>query len=592
PSTVIERDSELSVTAVEISNAMALSSIPAANSDADFNLTVSVTSSEKDNGRHEGHEKHDEQKHDGKHEHHEGTTITGIINVLVAADADAPTLILDSASSGAEDSAISLDISAGLTDTDGSESLSITIEGVPTGATLSNGTDNGDGTWSLVTADLDGLTVTPALNSDDNFTLTVTATSTEADGGDSATTTGTIDVTVDEHHDDDDHDDDHHDDNHHDGETIIGSDKNDKLRGSDSDDVIYGNGGNDKIDGKDGNDIISGGDGNDNIDGDDGNDTIYGDDGNDNIDGKDGDDTIFGGDGNDHLDGDDGDDVLYGNDGNDKLHGKDGNDTIYGNDGNDSIDGDKGDDIIFGGAGNDTIKAGEGDDIIDGGTDEDTLELKGKIDDYEVTQNDDGSFTIIDTEGKDGTDTVSNIEHLSFKDGKLDLSDAIDQVVVDPIDLDLNDTVVEETSSDDIVSAFVEGEGIQVEVTQLTTAIEPPQAMDTADSTTTYYDLADVATTDTDTGGSEIMSAFMNGDGIRVEVEEEEFVPRFTDDDSSNQPTVDTDVNEEMQENDFYVSGNQAGDDDAPDTDGTIWVAPDDSGPDVDLDHDVDPSVF
>ena len=73
------------------------------------------------------------------------------------------------------DTAITLDIASALTDTDGSESLSIVISGVPTGANLSAGTDNGDGTWTLTQGQLSGLTLTPPSDSDTDFTLTVTA---------------------------------------------------------------------------------------------------------------------------------------------------------------------------------------------------------------------------------------------------------------------------------------------------------------------------------------------------------------------------------------------------------------------------------
>ncbi len=142
---------------------------PAANSDADFTLSVTATST------------------DGA----DTATTTGSINVSVAADADAPTLTMSDAT-GTEDQAISLDLSAAVTDA--SESLSITIAGVPDGATLSAGTDNGDGTWTLSANDLAGLTVTPPADSDADFTLSVTATST--DGADTATTTGSINVSV------------------------------------------------------------------------------------------------------------------------------------------------------------------------------------------------------------------------------------------------------------------------------------------------------------------------------------------------------------------------------------------------------------
>ncbi|MBF0193452.1 MAG: hypothetical protein HQL71_02800, partial [Magnetococcales bacterium] len=953
-----------------------LSITPAANSDEDFSLNVSVTSSENSHGNNRNHENHDNNgKHNGNNS--EGSTVTGVINVSVAADADAPTLTLESAS-GVEDSAISLDIASGLTDTDGSESLSITIEGVPTGATLSNGTNNGDGTWTLGAEDLADLSVTPANNSDEDFTLTVTASSTEANGGDTAFTTQTIDVavtsvndapeitgettglaveddvqvitgslsitdadsgessfvaetitsskgsltidssgewtytlnnssaqsmydgevatdvievtsadgttqpinisivgtidsptlTVTDHVTGDENSEialdissaltdvggsgvlsiivddvpegatlsagSQNSDNSwtlsvddlegltitpeqnsdedftisvsasyeengktatttatidvtvddtnsgdtingtngsnwisgtNDDDTINGNGGHDIIFGRDGDDVINGNDGHDIILGNDGDDLIKGGDGHDYISGGNGNDTMHGDDGNDRIIGRDGDDTIYGGDGNDHLDGNDGNDHLDGNDGNDTLHGHDGNDTINGNDGNDRIEGGRGDDVItggdgndrivagkgddtiLGGDGNDRINAGEGNDIIDGGSNHDTLELSGKIDDYNVAENVDGTFTIIDTRGNDGVDIISNIEALSFKDGNLNLSDAVNQVVIDPIVIDLNgdgiglstpteglsfnmspdgqqqavgwissgdgflvidrndngqvdditemfsefyqpgvntglgalstldengdsvlnaqdsgfanlqiwqdqnsdgqtdpgemqslsahsiteinlsveqvnewsdsgvvlsegsvtyengdesafgevgltvenaiDEIVEETSSEDILSTFGDGEGVQVEVTQLTVEIEPPQPVEVSDTTYLSTSTTDTTNLDDSASGSEVMSAFMSGDGIRIEVKEEEFVQRFADDDTSVETSATGDDDEVEQENDFYVSG----DDDSSDGDVTAWVAPDD-GSDTNLDHDVDPSVF
>jgi large repetitive protein len=44
------------------------------------------------------------------------------------------------------------------------------ISGVPSGAVLSAGTDNGDGSWTLTSAQLSGLTITPPANSDGDFT--------------------------------------------------------------------------------------------------------------------------------------------------------------------------------------------------------------------------------------------------------------------------------------------------------------------------------------------------------------------------------------------------------------------------------------
>ncbi|WP_175484491.1 Ig-like domain-containing protein, partial [Thalassospira sp. MIT1004] len=104
---------------------------------------------------------------------------------------DTPTLDVSDAS-GSEDSAIALDIDAGLTDS--SEVLTVTISGVPEGAALSAGTDNGDGSWTLSPDQLAGLTINPSDDFSGSFELGVTATS--ADGEDIATTTGSITVDV------------------------------------------------------------------------------------------------------------------------------------------------------------------------------------------------------------------------------------------------------------------------------------------------------------------------------------------------------------------------------------------------------------
>ena len=147
---------------------------PPDDSDADFTLTVSATSTEA-----------------------EGDSATTLANldVTVTGVADVPTVTVADVTGG-EDTAIALDIGVALNDVDGSESITdITVSGVPTGAQLSAGTDNLDGTWTLTPAQLTGLTVTPPADSDVDFTLTVSATSTEVDG-DTATTLATLDVTM------------------------------------------------------------------------------------------------------------------------------------------------------------------------------------------------------------------------------------------------------------------------------------------------------------------------------------------------------------------------------------------------------------
>ena len=148
---------------------------PPAGSSADFTLQVTATSTETDPDT--------------------GmvtTATTGPVAmaVTVTAVADAPS-IEGSPASGAEDTAIALDMSSALGDADGSETLSITVGGVPVGATLSAGTDNGDGSWTLTAGQLDGLTITPPAGSSADFTLQVTATSTETDRDTGVVTTAT-----------------------------------------------------------------------------------------------------------------------------------------------------------------------------------------------------------------------------------------------------------------------------------------------------------------------------------------------------------------------------------------------------------------
>ncbi|WP_413208398.1 beta strand repeat-containing protein, partial [Rhodospirillum sp. A1_3_36] len=104
------------------------------------------------------------------------------------------------AADGVEDTAIPLDISAGLNDIggDNSETLSVEISGIPEGAVLKAGGTEitvTDGKAVLTGDQLGNLTITPPADSADDFQLSVTATATEVDGS-TATTTGTLTVEV------------------------------------------------------------------------------------------------------------------------------------------------------------------------------------------------------------------------------------------------------------------------------------------------------------------------------------------------------------------------------------------------------------
>jgi len=134
-------------------------------------------------------------------------TVTTTANIFVDAVADVPNLTAGNAN-GDEDTAIPLNISTSVSDTDGSETIkSVVIQGVPADATLSAGTKLPSGDWLLDTSDLPGLTITPGLHFSGSFNLTIVSTSQEGvtpgDGNNEqdfsdneASATTTITVTV------------------------------------------------------------------------------------------------------------------------------------------------------------------------------------------------------------------------------------------------------------------------------------------------------------------------------------------------------------------------------------------------------------
>jgi len=505
----------------------------------------------------------------------EGGTASASLDVTVTPVADAPTLTTGT-DGGAEDTAIALNIATAETDVDGSETLSMVISGVPTGAKLSAGTDNGDGTWTLDPAtDLTGLTITPAANFNGTINLVVTSTSTDTLGNvtDSATTTSNLAVTVSA-----------------DEPTVnsvnatgnedttialdisvanansititnipgggtlsAGTDNGDgswtlttdqltgltfspvadwsgsfdigvtatsasgatssvtstvgvvavadapslasdigdaeASRDVDYSNTTFGNGdGKSDDDGKSDSDGKSGSDGKNDDDGkndsdgksgsDDKNDSdgksggddekvedsddsnvLYGKGGDDTIGGGKEDDLLFGGSGNDTLTGGSADDILFGGSGNDDLLGGSGDDFLIGGDGNDDIDG---------GGGNDVIYAGSGNDSVDGGAGTDVMVLTGARADYLFTEmpGSGGKYVIEHLNGgADGVDLVENIETFQFTDGQFGLDTMMDSNPDDnllltydiSIETGLSDVDGSETLSDVTISGVPDG---------------------------------------------------------------------------------------------------------------------------------------
>jgi Ca2+-binding RTX toxin-like protein len=194
---------------------------------------------------------------------------------------------------------------------------------------------------------------------------------------------------------------------------IGGTDRTDRIQSGAGDDTLWGDGGNDVLDGALGNDAVIGGDGNDRLTGGDGDDFVNGAAGNDKVWGGAGSDLLVGLEGRDRIEAGDGDDEVFGGLGNDQIFGGAGNDELLGNEGNDWMKGGQGDDHLTGDNGNPF-----GEPLPD----TDTALFSGKAKNYTITHNADGSITVTDNVGAEGTDTLQNIERLRFAD-KMVLAD-------------------------------------------------------------------------------------------------------------------------------------------------------------------------
>jgi Ca2+-binding RTX toxin-like protein len=374
----------------------------------------------------------------------------------IAASATTPTLSVQAAN-GVEDSPVALAISARLVDRDGSESLSIRISGVPSGATLSAGIDNGDGSWTLTQGQLAGLTLSLPANEFASFDLLVVATATE--GGtaspQAASTTATLAVSIPDSFD-----------------SYTGTAGNDTMPGTRGSDWFAGLAGDDTVQGSDGVDTFDGGAGSDMLDlsyapgaitatldaagtvtlsistGDTdilvGVEAIAGGAGADLLVGDAGANTLSGGaGGDDTLSGLGGNDVLAGGTGRDladyayaatglsatlgvlgtatvtvgagdtdtlvdieDLVGGSGNDRLGGNLGANALSGGEGDDTLSGSVGNDTLLGGEG---------RDTADYWYRLDGITATLDTGGTVTLAVASGD--TDTLSSIENIAGGSG-------------------------------------------------------------------------------------------------------------------------------------------------------------------------------
>ncbi|MAA96177.1 MAG: hypothetical protein CML21_16915 [Rheinheimera sp.] len=158
---------------------------------------------------------------------------------------------------------VDLNITAAVADA--SESLSITITGVPTDALLTAGIKNADGSWTLTQAELEGLSILTPVGYNGQLNLTVTATTTDGTSSTSVSDIITIDLSSTTN------------------TVLTGNDSPQTITGTDAGDLIMAYGGNDIINSGAGNDVIYGGIGNDTINAGTGNDVLVGGKGNDTL---------------------------------------------------------------------------------------------------------------------------------------------------------------------------------------------------------------------------------------------------------------------------------------------------------------------
>ena len=113
-----------------------------------------------------------------------------------------------------------------------------------------------------------------------------------------------------------------------------------------------------------------------------------------------------------------GNNIVFAGSGHQDIKLGPGTDVLHGGDGNDNIASNGGDDQLYGDGGNDTLTGAEDNDFLDGGTGDDTAVFRGNFADYTISYNaETHQYTVADkVAGRDGTDTVINVEHFHFAD--------------------------------------------------------------------------------------------------------------------------------------------------------------------------------
>ena len=131
--------------------------------------------------------------------------------------------------------------------------------------------------------------------------------------------------------------------------------------------------------------------------------------------------------------------ILEGTDGNDTLEGTTQEDYLMGGLGNDVLDGGSEDDGLHGGDGNDILTGGTGSDVLVGGDGDDTAVYDEAYAAYQIVAGD--TLQVIDL-ATDDTDTLKQIEYITFADGRYDVATGVFTPTTQPLPDD-DDEVVE-----------------------------------------------------------------------------------------------------------------------------------------------------
>jgi len=106
-------------------------------------------------------------------------------------------------------------------------------------------------------------------------------------------------------------------------------------------------------------------------------------------------------------------------------------------------------------SGDDSLNGGNGDDMLFGGLGTDTAVYIGNQADFTVTDNMDGTYTVTDNVGTEGTDILDNIEFLEFADGTVDIVTATGGMGTVPIDgTPGDDNPLLGTADDDVINGL------------------------------------------------------------------------------------------------------------------------------------------